>query len=91
MQLQALHFSILVVFTDKAISSLIISAFETILDLATNVSMSSWNNCFTTVVSASNLLKNAAASNVRTPVLKEKFLVSTVIPANSASASFFSS
>ena len=51
--------------------------------------ISSWKKRFTSVGSAPCLLSHAAASNVLTPVFTANPLVSTVIPARSASASSF--
>ena len=51
------------------------------------ISMSVWKNCLTAEGSAPCLLSHDAASNVRTPVLTEKFFVSRTIPASITSAS----
>ena len=63
------------------------SAIRTASALALYDAISSRNILRTRVISAPHLLKNAAASNVRTPVRFIKFLVSIMIPAYRQSAS----
>ena len=75
---------------------LMIFAAATHFERSMKDSKSVRRNFFTCVVSAPARRSQDAASNVRTPVLTAKLLVSTVIPASSASASkrvivFFSS
>ena len=49
--------------------------------------MSLWNHFLTLIISTPFLRKNAAASNVLTPVLNVKFFVSSIIPEYNASTS----
>ena len=74
-------------YIDIAILSFIISDFETISDIVWYVSRSLWNHFFTLMILTPHLRRYAHASNVLTPVLKVKFLVSNIIPAYNASFS----
>ena len=64
------------------------SALATILDLALYDSIVLENRLLTAIVSAPFFFKNAAASNVLTPVFIIKFLVSNIIPDSRASAEY---